>query len=108
MSGQKTDMYPEHTCVILRAFLNPLHPSSESGETMGLARRRWISGMVLILWVLLGPVGMAFSACAVMAGCEGACTLTSCLTPSLPTFILFPIGSVLVPLLEHPLMTMLK
>jgi hypothetical protein len=75
---------------------------------MGLTRRRWMTGMVLILWVLLGPIGMAFSACAVMAGCQGACTLTSCLTPNLPTAALFPIGSVPVPLPEHLLMTMLR
>jgi hypothetical protein len=74
----------------------------------GLIRQRWITGMIVILWVLLGPIGMAFSACAVMAGCEGACTLTSCLTPSLPMAALFPIGSVAVPLLEYPLMTVLK
>ena len=64
--------------------------------------------MVIMLWVLLGPVGMAFSACAVTAGCEGACTLTSCLTPSLPRVALFPIGAVPVAPVGHPLMTMLK
>jgi hypothetical protein len=74
----------------------------------GLTRRRWMAGMVLIIWTILGPFGMAFSACAVMGGCEGACTLTSYLTPSLPMATLFPIGSVPVLLLEHPLMTVLK
>jgi hypothetical protein len=78
------------------------------GEMMRLTRRRWIAGMVLIIWATLGPIGMAFSACAVMGGCEGACTLTSCLKPSLLTSGLFAIGSVAVPLLEHPLMTALK
>jgi hypothetical protein len=71
-------------------------------------RRRWITGMVLILWTMLGPIGMAFSACAMMAGCEGAYTLTSCLTPCLPMVALSPIGSVPVWHAEHPLMTMLK
>ena len=61
---------------------------------MGLAKRRWVAGMVVMLWVLLGPVGMTFSTCAVMAGCGGACTLTSCLAPGLPTVTLFAIGSV--------------
>jgi hypothetical protein len=75
---------------------------------MRLTRRRWIAGLVLIIWAALGPIGMAFSACAVMAGCEGACTLTSCPTPSLPAAALFPIGPVPVPFLEHPLMTVLK
>jgi hypothetical protein len=64
--------------------------------------------MVLIVWALLGPIGMAFSGCAVTAGCGGACTLTSCLTPSLPTAALFPLSFVPVPRIEHPRMTMFK
>ena len=75
---------------------------------MGLAKRRWVAGMVVMLWVLLGPVGMTFSTCAVMAGCGGACTLTSCLAPGLPTVTLFAIGSVPIAPLKHPLMTLLK
>jgi hypothetical protein len=75
---------------------------------MRFTRRHVMIVMVLIVWALLGPIGMAFSACAMMAGCEGACTLTSCLTPNLPTVALFPIGSVPVPRIEHPLTTMLK
>jgi hypothetical protein len=75
---------------------------------MGLTKRRWVAGIVLILWVLLGPVGMAFSACALMAGCQAACTVSAYRTPSLPTAALLAIGSVLVPLLNPPLMTMLK
>jgi hypothetical protein len=75
---------------------------------MGLTRRRWIAGMVLILWVLLGPVGMAFSACALMAGCQAACPVSAYRAPSLPTAALFAIGPVPVPPLNPPLMTMLK
>jgi hypothetical protein len=75
---------------------------------IGQTRRRRIAGMVLILWVILGPIGMAFSACAVMAGCEGACTLTSCPTPTLPSAALYSIGPVPVPLLKYPLMTVIK
>lgn len=71
-------------------------------------RRRVMIGIVLVVWALLGPIGMAFSACAVMARCDGACTLTSCLAPSLLTPALFPIGSVPVPRIEHPLMNMFK
>jgi hypothetical protein len=71
-------------------------------------RRRWITGMVVMLWVLLGPVGMAFSACAMMAGCQAACTVSSYHTPSLPAAALLAIGSVLVPSIGHPLMTMLE
>jgi hypothetical protein len=75
---------------------------------MRLSRRRWITSIVIMLWVLLGPVGMAFSACAMMAGCQAACTVSAYRTPSLPTAALFAIGSVPVPLLEPPLMIMLK
>jgi hypothetical protein len=75
---------------------------------MHFTRRHVMAWMVLVVWVLLGPIGMAFSACAVMAGCEGACTLTSCPTPTQPTVALSPIGSVPVPRVEHPLMTMCK
>jgi hypothetical protein len=75
---------------------------------MRLTRRRWITGILLIFWVLLGPVGMAFSACAMMAGCQAACTVGAYRTPRLPTAVLFPVGSVPVPYIGHPLMTMLK
>ena len=75
---------------------------------MSLTRRRWITGIVVILWVLLGPVGMAFSACALMAGCQAACTVSSYRTPSLPTAALSPTGSVPVPSIGHPLMAVLK
>jgi hypothetical protein len=75
---------------------------------MGLIRWRWITSIVIMLWVLLGPVGMTFSACAMMAGCHAACTVSSYRTPSLPTAALLPIGAVPVPLIKHPLMTMFK
>ena len=75
---------------------------------MDLIRRRRITGIVIILWVLLGPVGMAFSACAMMTGCQAACTASADPTPSCPTEALSPIGSVPGPLLTHPPMTMLK
>ena len=75
---------------------------------MDLAKRRWVAGIVVMLWVLLGPVGMTFSTCAVMGGCGEACTLTSCLAPGLPTVTLFAIESVPIAPLKHPLMTLLK
>jgi hypothetical protein len=75
---------------------------------MGLTRWRWITGIILIFWVLLGPVGMAFSACALMASCQAACTVSAYPTSSLPTAGLFPMGSVPVPYIGHPLMTMFK
>jgi hypothetical protein len=77
-------------------------------KLMRFTRRHVMIGIVLVVWILLGPIGMAFSACAVMAGCGGACSLTSCLTPSLPTAALLPLGSVPVPRIEHPLMTLFR
>jgi hypothetical protein len=101
-------MHLEYSCVIVRTRQNALFPSSESGDMMRPTRRRWIAGIVVMLWVLLGPVGMAFSGCTMMAGCQAACTVSAYRTPSLPTTVLFAIGSVPVPLLNPPLMTMLK
>jgi hypothetical protein len=75
---------------------------------MGLIRRRWIAEIVLILWAFLGPVGMAFSACALMAGCQAACTVSAYPKPSGPTQALSPIGSVPVLAFGHPLMTVLR
>jgi hypothetical protein len=101
-------MHLERSCIIVRARESPSHPLSESSDMMGLFRRRWITGIVVMLWVLLGPVGIAFSACAMMAGCQAACTVSSYRTPSPPTASLFPVGSVPVPYIGHPLMTMFK
>jgi len=42
--------------------------------------------VVLAVWILLGPVAMAFSGCALMAAmCEGPCGTAACvtLTPAL-------------------------
>jgi len=32
---------------------------------------------VLVLWVLLGPVGMALSGCMIMDGCDALCSVLS-------------------------------
>jgi hypothetical protein len=39
-------------------------------------RRRFVTVMVMVLWVLLGPVGMTFT-CAAMDGCDALCGTTS-------------------------------
>jgi len=39
--------------------------------------RRIVTVMLLAFWVLLGPVGMAFSGCAGMDGCDVLCGTTS-------------------------------
>lgn len=76
---------------------------------MGFTRRQLVTGMVLVVWLILGPIGMAFSACVVMgAGCEGSCTLTSCLTPPLSATTLFPMGSVSPPFIDLPFKTIIK
>jgi hypothetical protein len=35
--------------------------------------RRVVTLAVLVLWVLLGPVGMALSGCMMMDGCDALC-----------------------------------
>jgi hypothetical protein len=38
-----------------------------------MSRPRLLTLVVLAVWVVLGPVGMAFSACAEMDGCDALC-----------------------------------
>jgi len=48
--------------------------------------RRAIALCILAVWVLLGPIAMAFDGCAAMgAMCEGPCGISSCaiFTPAL-------------------------
>ena len=33
--------------------------------------------MILVVWVLLGPVGMALSGCMMMDGCDALCSVPS-------------------------------
>ena len=40
-------------------------------------RRRFLTLVLVIAWVFLGPVGMAFSACAEMEGCDALCGTTA-------------------------------
>ena len=47
--------------------------------------RRLVTVMLLVLWVLLGPVGMAFS-CAGMDGCDALCG-TSNAAVQIPTAV---------------------
>jgi hypothetical protein len=50
-----------------------------------MSSRRLVAVMVLVLWVLLGPVGMAFS-CAEMDGCDALCG-TSSASVQIPTAV---------------------
>jgi hypothetical protein len=41
-------------------------------------RRRSVATLtVLVIWVLLGPVGMALSGCMMMDGCDALCSVPS-------------------------------
>jgi hypothetical protein len=47
-----------------------------------MSSRGLVTTVVLVVWVLLGPIAMAFGGCAGMgAMCEGPCGLTSCVVP---------------------------
>ena len=41
-----------------------------------MIRQRLLIVVLVIAWVFLGPVGMAFSACAEMEGCDALCGTT--------------------------------
>ncbi len=41
-----------------------------------MSARRVLTVMAMVLWVLLGPVGMTFT-CAAMDGCDALCGTTS-------------------------------
>ena len=38
---------------------------------------RFVTLAILVLWVLLGPVGMALSGCMMMDGCDALCSVPS-------------------------------
>jgi hypothetical protein len=38
-----------------------------------MSRQRLLTLVLLVVWVFLGPVGMTFSACAEMDGCDALC-----------------------------------
>src|SRR5437867_8922485 len=67
-----------------------------SFQVMRMAAGRAPTLIVLALWVLAGPVGMAFSCCASM--CEGSCAIGF---PALqgPNAALFPLVAAIVALL---------
>jgi len=68
-------------------------------------RSRWLTLVLLAAWVFLGPVGMAFDACAaMMALCDGGpCGVVSAVTAAAPSFSPPTALSIAVPLFpEHP------
>ena len=69
-----------------------------------MRHRRIATFAILVLWVLLGPVGMALSGCMMMDGCDALCGTPS-IAPALGTDPgapltaagLNPVGPVFVP-----------
>ncbi len=54
-----------------------------------MRHRRIVTFAILVLWVLLGPVGMALSGCMMMDGCDALCSVPSvvpmvAIDPSVP------------------------
>ena len=39
------------------------------------SRRRWLTVIIVALWVFLGPLAMAFGGCLAMADCEALCAV---------------------------------
>jgi len=52
--------------------------------------------MILVMWVLLGPVGMALSGCMMMDGCDALCSVPS-LAPIVEAVLPTYTASALVP-----------
>jgi hypothetical protein len=52
--------------------------------------------VILVLWVLLGPVGMALSGCMMMDGCDALCSVPS-IAPMVATPLPTQTASALVP-----------
>jgi hypothetical protein len=72
-----------------------------------MTRRRLIVAMVLILWVLFGPVGMAFNGCT-MGTCGAPFALTSYVTPSVSVQEPLPVMFVQAALFLSPPNTLVK
>jgi hypothetical protein len=52
--------------------------------------------VILVFWVLLGPVGMALSGCMMMDGCDALCSVPS-FAPMAATALSTQTTSILVP-----------
>jgi len=57
---------------------------------------RLVTLVVLVLWVLLGPVGMALSGCMMMDGCDALCSVPS-VAPIVTDARFVQTSSILVP-----------
>jgi hypothetical protein len=72
-----------------------------------MTHRRLIVAMVLVLWVLFGPIGMAFNGCT-MGTCGAPCALTSCVMPSVSIQEPLPVTFVQAALFLSPSSTLVK
>jgi len=57
---------------------------------------RVVTLVILMMWLLLGPVGMALSGCMMMDGCDALCSVPS-FAPMVATGLSTQIAFVLVP-----------
>jgi hypothetical protein len=73
-----------------------------------MTRRHIVVGFVVVLWVLFGPVGMAFNGCAMMGTCGAPCALTSCVMPSVSIQVPLPVTFVPSELFLFPSSTLVK
>ena len=61
-----------------------------------MTRLRAATLVILVVWVLLGPVGMALSGCMMMDGCDALCSVLS-VAPMVENAALARVTSVLIP-----------
>ena len=61
-----------------------------------MTRLRAATFVMLLVWVLLGPVGMALSGCMMMDGCDVLCSVLS-VAPMVENAPLARVTSVLIP-----------
>jgi hypothetical protein len=67
---------------------------------------RWLTLLILVAWVVLGPIGMAFGSCgAMMALCDGSpCGVVTALMGTTPTIeIPVPLAETPPMLAQHPI-----
>jgi len=61
-----------------------------------MTRLRAATLVILLVWVFLGPVGMALSGCMMMDGCDALCSVLS-VAPMVENAPLARVTSVLIP-----------
>ena len=70
---------------------------------MRIASRSAVTGFVVVLWILAGPLAAAFGACAAMGMmCEGPCGAANCSLLPAPTGALPLFAMLAVPEAHHP------